>query len=260
MTALFRVLLAALALATLIDAAEAQGYGANLIVNPGAEAGPSPYTGDNFSRQLDNWVVITGPTTSLGFSGYQWGAPGGFPAYTDQGPEPPATRGVSFFYGGNNSSIAEGRQVLAIISSGVQADIDALLVAYDLSGWFGGFAGQRDNARLTLRFLDAGDVSLGSTVIGAVTPGERNNLTGLLFREGQGTVPAGTRALEFTLTMTRLDGTANDGYADNLSLVLSAAVPEPSVIALGSLAAMGSGLVVRRFWGKRRVVKIRPSR
>src|SRR4051812_15799302 len=49
---------------------------------------------------------------------------------------------------------------------------------------------------------------------------ERNNLTGLIERKAAGLIPAGTRSVEAVLQMTRWQGIYNDGYADNISLVL----------------------------------------
>jgi hypothetical protein len=57
--------------------------------------------------------------------------------------------------------------------------------------------------------------------------------------------------LELTLLTTRTDGTSNDGYADNLSLVLNgpagAVVPEPSTLVLA-----GVGAFVLGYWRRRR--------
>jgi hypothetical protein len=49
----------------------------------------------------------------------------------------------------------------------------------------------------------------------------RNNKTGLFSASAKGSVPVGTRYIQAYLNMTRANGTYNDGYADNLSLVLS---------------------------------------
>jgi hypothetical protein len=227
-------------------------FGSNLIENPGAESGTSLGGG---SVALDSWAVLSGPAGAAGFTGFSWTFGAGYPVYSDPGPEPPATRGANFFYGGTNSASSSGGQTITGSTSEVQAAIDAGLVTYDLSGWLGGFASQDDNARLTLNFLDAISANLGSVVLGPVLADDRGDVTALLFREATGPVPTGTRSLELILLMTRTAGSSNDGYADNLSLVLNGPgvvpVPEPATLALLGLGAAGMGA---RRWRRRRTV------
>ena len=94
---------------------------------------------------------------------------------------------------------------------------------YRVSGYFGGYADQSDYAALSISFISATGGTLGSRRIGGVTPQARSDQTGLLLRAATGYVPPGTRSINVVLTMVRLDGSYNDGYADNLSLVLSPA-------------------------------------
>ncbi len=58
--------------------------------------------------------------------------------------------------------------------------------------------------------------------IGPITAAQRGNHTGFVHVTANGVVPAGTVWAEVDVTMTRvsLAGPYNDGYADNLSLVL----------------------------------------
>jgi len=101
--------------------------------------------------------------------------------------------------------------------------IDAGRASYALSAYLGGFSGQNDGAVLTVTFRPAeGGAPLGSASLGPVTQAERGGETGLLPRTSQGTVPPGTRTLDVLLQMTRSEGAYNDGYADNLSFVLTA--------------------------------------
>jgi len=215
-------------------------FASNLITNPGAEMGASLGGG---SFVAAGWTVVSGPAGANGFTGFSWTFGAGYPVYGDPGPMPPATRGNRFFYGGENSTSSSAQQLITGSTPEVQAAIDAGLVTYDLSGWLGGFASQSDNARLSLAFLDAMNGSLGSIQLGPVTVGQRGNQTGLLFRQGVGIVPAGTRSLVVTLLMTRNEGTSNDGYADNLSLVLSGpnvtVIPEPGTLLLVAVGGLG---------------------
>ena len=47
------------------------------------------------------------------------------------------------------------------------------------------------------------------------------NVTGLLQRQGSVVLPKGTCGLQVTMTATRVTGFSNDGYADNLSAMVS---------------------------------------
>ena len=78
---------------------------------------------------------------------------------------------------------------------------------------------------LSINFLNAESGIVGSAEIGPVSGADRGHQTGLVFRQQSGIVPAGTRTIDVKLTMTRYNGTYNDGYADNLSLILLGPAP-----------------------------------
>ena len=114
--------------------------------------------------------------------------------------------------------------------SALALGIDAGGDSVTLSGFLGGFDGQDDNMSVTAFFLDSAHVSLGMLTIGPVTEPDRDGVTTLLFRSISGAVPEGTRAIVIQMDSTRFEGSYNDGYADNLSLVMggvSPGVPEP---------------------------------
>lgn len=181
--------------------------GSNLIVNGDAEGS---------SGAPDDLTVLppVGWTASPHFTVVQYGAGGGFPALSSPGP---ASRGTNFFAGG--PAVAQSSATQRIDVSG-----DALVIdqkaTYLLSGYFGGYEDKGDTAVLTIRFFNSGGTSLGSTHIGSVTPQQRHDVTGLLRRSVSGRVPVGTRYIDVALTMTRETGSYNDGYADDLSLVM----------------------------------------
>ncbi|HWI59737.1 MAG TPA: alkaline phosphatase family protein, partial [Bacillota bacterium] len=181
-------------------------YGINLVFNGDAEcnSGTTNYTPN---RGIAWWFDIG--STTLG----KYGAQPQFPAPT--APEPPH-RGANFFLGGTTNGSISQRIDLADIA----ADVDELGVDYVLSGWFGGAAAEADAASLSVRFLDAAGLVIGSNAVGNVTAGERANTTGLLERSVPGTLPPGTRLAELVLTNQVAIG-MNDGSADNLSLVLT---------------------------------------
>jgi hypothetical protein len=180
---------------------------ANLIVNGDAESGPGG----------DGTVVVPVPgwMTSGNFTVIKYSTGAGFPTPTDPGPP---NRGENFFGGGPDSASSSATQSINVSSSATA--IDAGKVAYGLSGYLGGFGSQEDNAVLTITFNSATNAALGTASIGPVTATDRNNATGLLPRATSGIVPAGTRQIDVLLQMTRTGGNSNDGYADNLALVL----------------------------------------
>lgn len=194
-------------------ATRGSAWSGNLIVNGDAE------TGDGTASGYDA-VVIPGWKTSGLPTAVDYGAPGGFPDSSVPGP---SNRGKHFFAGGQlgSSSLSQCINLSAAASA-----IDAGSVGYDLNGWLGGYGAQGDNARVIVTFRNASGESLGTTQIGPVTPADRKSKTALLFREKTGYVPASTRTVDVTLQNTDVTG-YDDGYADNLSFQVSAAVPIP---------------------------------
>lgn len=182
-------------------------FGTNLIFNGNAEAssGTNNYT---TNRCITWWFDIA--STSLGV----YGSNPNFPPHASPGP---TNHGANFFLGGTTNGTIRQR----INITDIAADTDEASVAYELSGWFGGAGNQEDWASLTADFLDAAGTIIGSNTVGHVTAAERNGITGLFLRSTNGTVPMGTRFVEFTLTHRVVTG-PNDSSADNLSFVLTA--------------------------------------
>jgi hypothetical protein len=229
-----------------VDTAEAVTFGSNLIQNPGAELniGAANRTAN---VTPSNWTTST-------VTAVQYGAGGTLPFPTATSPGP-TVRGANFFAGGQGNLTSTATQLITL--SPDFSVIDAGDATFDLSGFFGGYREQGDRASLTATFQNSGSTSLGNFTVGPVTAAERiaafgspnpgsNQATGLLSRTASGVVPTGTRNILLTLSMLRSDPTYNDGYADNLSLVLNnntpvTSVPEPSAVP-GLL--VGSALVV----------------
>lgn len=186
--------------------------GVNLIVNGDAETDATA-TGDGSANQdVSGWENETGAFTVV-----RYGAPSGFPTNTSPGP---ANRGT-FFFDGGTSATSSGSQVIDL--SGCSSQIDTGNQQFNLSGFLGGFQSQADSARVVLTFKDGANGLLGTASLGPVTAADRANVTGLIQRGSVGIVPAGTRTVEVLLQMTRVEGTNNDGYADNLSFMMSSA-------------------------------------
>lgn len=180
----------------------------NLLSNGTAEKGegsPDGYT----VLPVPNW------TTEGNFTVVLYGAPG-FPNQDSPGP---AKRGQKFFAGGPDNAVSSIGRTLNL--KALSIDIDTGTVQAALGGYLGGYSSQEDRADLVVTYLDASGAELGSISLQTVTATDRANTTGLLKRKASGSVPVGTRSARVVLTMTRLAGSYNDGYADSLSLVLT---------------------------------------
>jgi len=186
-------------------------YNRNLIRNGAAENGAGSPTGALVG--VPNWTVMDGQFTAV-----PYGSPGGFPdAATDIVPD---NHGYNFFAGGN-VDVSKANQIIDV--SAISTDVAAGAVHYALSAALGGYLTSEDNATLTISFLDGTSNQIGTPVsIGPVTAADRGNTTGFRTRSAQGSVPPATRTIEVEVTLTRADGAYNDGYADDLSLVLVA--------------------------------------
>jgi hypothetical protein len=203
----------ALFAAPVADAAIPAG---NLVLNPGAEDGPGA-TNTSTINPPPSWLVA-GELTAV-----QYGSPGGFPS--------PAVRdsisgGANFFAGGNTSSSAAFQ---TIDVSGAAPEIDADDAYATLSGYLGGFESQGDSVTVIVTYQDQDGTDNSQSVIfiGPVTPEDRARQTTMLLRSASGSIPPGTRTIQVTLFINGVDGSYNDGYADNLSLTLHQGKPPP---------------------------------
>lgn len=209
-------------------------FGSNVIVNGGAEADVGG--GGTVFVSPSGW---TNSSNTNGITVVEYGAPGGYPTATDPGP---VDRGLNFFGGTISNPLANITQLLNV--SNAATEIDAGQVTFNLSGYLGGFNGQDDQATFSVSFRDAASVLLSMTTVGPVTLSDRGGVTGLLLRTAGGLIPTGTRELLFTLTSTRFQGTANDGYADNLSFIANAQpIGETPLPAALPLFVSGLGLL-----------------
>jgi len=171
--------------------------------------------------------------TTPGLEQLAYGEPGGFPAPGDAPPQ-----GGSYFFAGGFSDSAWARQRFDLRD--LAAAIDAGSVGYRVSGFFGGYAEQNDRAYLELYFLDDnGAPHPDEVTIGGFDAADRGNVTKLLFDSARGTIPTGTRTVEAALRMSRapLAEPYNDGYADELSLVLPEPAPALACATLSGVAA-----------------------
>ncbi|MER6999631.1 phosphoesterase [Streptomyces sp. NPDC000410] len=186
----------------------------NLVINGDAETGPGGSAEPVGS--VTGWNVREGAPALIAYSNG-----GGYPTPADPGP--PA-RGSRFFSGGNSPRTALVQDI-ALPEQGTtgRRAVDAGRVRYTLAGWLGGYAAQEDGARLSVEFRDAKGTPVALSVLGPVTAAERQSRTGLVERTASATVPPGARSARLLLVFTRSGGgTSNDGYADAISLTLTA--------------------------------------
>ena len=201
-------LVAGLAAIALLAAAPADAVvpAGNLLVNPGAEAGAGA---PDSSQQLP----LPGWTVESTFTAVQYGAP----AFLTVADSTALGGGVNFFAGGPGGALSAATQVVDL--SGAAAEIDAGKVTATLSALLGGFATQTDRATVTATFLSPEGNATGSVALPAVSNSDRNSVTKLIARSSSGAVPAGTRQASVRIEATRDEGSYNDGYIDNVSLV-----------------------------------------
>ncbi len=192
-------------------------FGSNLVVNGNAELSAGSTDGSTGG-------VPTGWTVSGAFLAIRWDIPGGFPASNDSGP---ADRGANLFAGAI-AAYSSGTQTIDISAGATK--IDAGGVQYALSAWLGGYSSQLDRAVFTVYFENATHSVVKIDSVGPVTSADRFNGTKLKLRSHNGAVPVGSRFARVVIGLTRAEGSYNDGYADDLSLILTAptAAEEPS--------------------------------
>jgi uncharacterized protein (TIGR03437 family) len=185
-------------------------FGRNLIVNPDAEAGP----GNNGSAlvAIPGWAVLSGTPRVVTYSS------GSFLAVSDNGPE---NRGNNYFAGGPQLyydiyPVPASLGQTVDLSSAASA-IDAGGVTMETSCYLAGYT------TLRFEFLNASGQLFD--VSSCYTNGGATNYpypTGLYFGRKIQQLRPGARAVKVTLQLQGFfEGAAIEGYADNLSLVLS---------------------------------------
>jgi hypothetical protein len=205
----------------------------NLLVNPGAEAAPG--AADSVTQ-----LPLPGWTVESTFTAVLYGT-SGFPTLAD------ATAlggGVNFFAGGPGGATSAATQVVDV--SGAAAEIDAGKVAATLSALLGGYSGQTDHAAVTATFLNAAGAPAGAVGLPTVTSTDRNLTTTLIARTASAALPVGTRQIAVRIDAIRDEGSYNDGYIDNVSLVLGAGGGAPVFHKTVVVKAISGKVRVRR--------------
>lgn len=198
----------------------------NLLINGGAESGDPSLTG-NASVTIPGWTVTGTPTViqygtprNMWPAGFSFATPDlpafmGFPT-TSSGP------GDTQFFGGGNVATSTLTQTAGLTGP------SAAGVTYDLSADLGGWLINPGAASVTVDFLDANRVYLGSASIGPVSLFDRFFQTTLLNRSTTGTLPTGTQYAQVTVDLKAwtpifpgLNADYNSAFADNVSLTVS---------------------------------------
>lgn len=130
-----------------------------------------------------------------------------------------AVGGGKNFFSGGHAAVSRITQTIDLTS--LAADIDAKKVEFQLSALLGGWKNQQDCAASTARFYDSSGYVTQTVTVGPVSAVDRKNRTALLLREATELVTAGARSVTVELLCICFQGGVNDGYADNLSLVLT---------------------------------------
>lgn len=121
-------------------------------------------------------------------------------------------------------------------------------VGFTLSAWLGGFGAQDDNALVEAEWRDDDDNILQTDALPTVSAADRGDLTGFLFKEIAGIIPAGATKVRVVITMTRLVGANNDGYVDGLFLTMeSYEIGNPEEHYLYTLADGGAEASVSQY-------------
>lgn len=235
----------------------------NLIVNGGAEIGPVAHDfGSDVPPQ--GWTS-TGTMTAVAYA-----AGSGGDLTTEDGLA--AQGGTAYFAGGSSAGISTATQRIDV--TGWAARIDTGRAGMVLAAETGGYAWQDDHATVQVNCLAADGSLLGTLTLDGVLSAERGSDTHLVALETAMGVYSGTRTLEVVLTMTRAQGTYNDGYADNISLHLTGltrgqlqidasgdysaiALPATGVsfMGLGDTAALLSGAQFGTVFGARPLIE-----
>jgi hypothetical protein len=180
-----------------------------LVKNGGAEVGKA--VSDSGST-----AAPTSWTTTGNFTAVKYGAPGGFP---DAAASRAISGGRQFFAGGPTAPSATATQTVSIPSAFRKP---GLKVTARLSAALGGYSSQADDASVTATFMSSDGSTVGKLTIKPVTQLQRRDTTKLIAASKTMLLPKGTTSVTILITARPLSGGYVDGYADNVSLRLTA--------------------------------------
>ncbi|CAF1470166.1 unnamed protein product [Adineta ricciae] len=180
----------------------------NWIINGDAETGPC--ASDSSVVSPTDWNH-NGTVTQVYYNN-----PSSSQLTTDPGP---SDRGNCHFYGQISSTTTMWQK--RNFTSYFYSLIDNQTVRFNFSAWIGGYSYQDDYAQALLVFYNQSNQMIGNiTAIGPVRASDRGDITSLLFRQANGSVPSGTRSFETFVQFIRTSGTYHNGAIDNIVLIL----------------------------------------
>jgi hypothetical protein len=188
------------------QAAEPLQRSENLVANPGAET----VVGET---EIPGWGVIEGMATPRIF--FYDDNPDN-PSPTGPGPQ---ERGFHLFAGGADGELSGMRQFIELDGSMLEASLQNRL-KFSFGAFLGGKLLEQEHASVSLTFLDPNEQVLERIELPAITEREREGQTGLFPVAMSDYVPAGTRLILVEVIFRGFEGGFNDGYVDNLELVL----------------------------------------
>lgn len=192
----------------------------NLVINSGFENVDLGATSFYNSPQILDWnSTIPGFAYSHDLSGEL------VPDFANGGPL--SSGGHWYFTPGNggNSSLADALVQDIDVSAGPTAEaISSGHARFDLNAFFSTYSDQADRAFIQADFLDSGATSVGSAMISSPLSPALATWTEFA---ANGMLPASTKTIRLSSWGEVFEGSGGspDGYTDNVSFVVSAALP-----------------------------------
>lgn len=208
----------AIAAPLLILPASAQSLNQNLVANGSAEAGAASDSGPTPTPNIPGWTRNGNADVIL------WNQNGDLSS-SDRGP---LDRGAKYFTGGPSNANSSLSQTIDLSALG--SIIDGANITFDLSAYLGGYGTDLDSATLAATFQSSTGQVLKTVTLGPLPSQDGTYSEGLYFLRQIGFVPVNTRRVNLVLTFNRVNGSYNDGGADNVSLILRAPASADSLI------------------------------
>lgn len=203
-------------------AASAANLDTNLLANPGFENVSFATTGGYAGPMILDWTA----GTQSGFA-YSHNDTNSIPDYANGGP---LAGGGNWYFTSNsaaggtagNDVDAAGKvaQVVSVAAGATGTQIATGEAIVKLTGSFSGYQTNGDYGHLHVQYLNASNVSLGTTEITNI-----NETDTWREKRGVGFVPVGTASLRVSVFGTPLSG-GPDGYIDNVDVRIKSASSE----------------------------------
>ncbi|MGE4619776.1 MAG: hypothetical protein AAEJ04_08225 [Planctomycetota bacterium] len=196
----------------------ARKLGVNIIVNPGAEQDQIEAASGKLAKAsvVSAWESIgtDTPVQVQPWNGYAM----------DEGDHLPVPEGSgkNHFLHGTIGDVAMRTTLRQHIDLKRLRSAIRKGATYRLSAWIGGWKKQKDEAQVRIVFFDEDENELGEDTLGPVTAADRDSKNGMRKRQGEGSVPAGSRKVVVEMIFDKeKGGSVSDAAIDLLDLVIS---------------------------------------